>query len=98
MRKGKGQKALAVLMAVAMCLSIVAIGITDVSVIRDLANALKIDVSDVKNFMTEEKAERSEEQEKYLDKHNPLRIMQDAVNNHDQEILDTIASKREEKI
>ena len=72
--------------------------ITDVSVIRDLANALKIDVSDVKNFMTEEKAERSEEQEKYLDKHNPLRIMQDAVNNHDQEILDTIASKREEKI
>ncbi len=72
--------------------------LTDVNVIRDLADALKLDVSDVMKLTEDNKAERSEEQEKYLDKHSPLRIMQDAVANHDQEMLDTIASKREEKI
>ena len=72
--------------------------LTDTNVIRALADALKIDASDVMKLTEDNKAERSEEQEKYLDKHSPLRIMQDAVANHDQEILDTIASKREEKI
>ena len=72
--------------------------LTDVDVIRALAEALKMDAADVQNLVQDNKAERSEEQEKYLDKHNPLRIMQDAVANYDQEILDTIASKREDKI
>ncbi len=72
--------------------------LTDVDVIRALAEALKMDASDVQNLTQDNKAERSEEQEKYLETHSPLRIIQDAIANHDQDILDTIASKREEKI
>ena len=42
--------------------------------------------------------DRKEDEERYLDTHSPLRIMQDAILNHDREILDTINSKREDKI
>ncbi|MBQ7651231.1 MAG: hypothetical protein IJS15_09740 [Victivallales bacterium] len=69
--------------------------ITDDSVIRDIADALKIDVSDLKSFMADNETERGKEEENFLDTHNPVQILQDALNDHYQEILDTIAAKRE---
>ena len=72
--------------------------IKDENILRELRELLRIDVSDVSNLMEEQKAERSEEEEKYLDKHSTVRIIQDAISHHDQEFLDTIAEKREEKV
>ena len=69
--------------------------ITDDSVIRDIADALKINVTDVASIMMDDAAGRSEEEEKYLDAHSPVQILQNALNAHYQEILDTIAAKRE---
>ena len=69
--------------------------ITDESIIRDIADALKINASDVKSFIADGKMERSEEEEKYLEEHSPVQILQDALSAHYQEILDTIAAKRE---
>ena len=72
--------------------------ISDANVVRQLSEALKMDAADVQNLTEDNSAERSEEQEKYLDKHSPLRIIQNAIANHEQDMLDTIASKKEEKI
>ena len=52
-------------------------------------------MADVASIMMDEAAERGEEEEKYLDAHSPVQILQDALNAHYQEILDTIAAKRE---
>ena len=72
--------------------------IEDEELLRAMKELLKIDSSDVSNLMEEQKAERSEEEEKYLDKHNIVRLIHDAIANHDQEFLDTIDEKREAKI
>ncbi len=72
--------------------------IQDEDLLRTVKNLIKINSSDVINLMEEQKAERSEEEEKYLDKHSMVRIIQDAIANHDQEFLDTIDEKREEKV
>ena len=69
--------------------------ITDDSVIRDIADALKINVTDVASIMMDDAAERSEEEEKYLEAHSPVQILQEALTAHYQDILDTIAAKRE---
>ena len=73
-------------------------GITDENLARELAEAMKLSAADVTNVTEDNKAERSEEEEKYLDTHSPARIIQDAINNHDREMLDTIEEKRETKI
>jgi chromosome segregation ATPase len=73
-------------------------GVKDVSVIEALANALKIDASDVMHLIEDKNAERSDEQEKYLDAHSIVRIIQDAINNHDAEILDEIDKKTEKNV
>ncbi len=73
-------------------------GITDENLARELAEAMKLSAADVTNVTEDNKAERGEEEEKYLDTHSPVRIIQDAINNHDRELLDTIESKRETKI
>ncbi len=73
-------------------------GIQDENILRELNDLLKIDAGDVSHLVEEQKAERSEEEEKYLDTHNPVRVLQDAISHHDQEMLDTIAEKREEKV
>ena len=72
--------------------------ITDDTILRDIADALKIGVADLASFITDDTAERGEEEEKYLDTHSPVQILQDALNDHYQEILDTIESKRETKV
>ncbi len=69
--------------------------ISDESVIRDIADEMKMDVSDVAFLMSNDPGERSEEEEKYLETHNPVQILEDALSEHYQEILDTIAAKRE---
>ena len=69
--------------------------ITDVSIIRDIADAFKIDASDVASIAEGDKAERSEEEEKYLEEHSSVRIFQEALSAHYQDILDTIAANRE---
>ena len=73
-------------------------GITDENLARELADAMKLSAKDVTNLTEDNKAERSEEEEKYLDTHSPARIIQDAINNHDREMLDTIEERRETKI
>ncbi len=73
-------------------------GITDENLARELAEAMKLSAADVTNLTQDNKAERSEEEEKYLDNHSPARIIQDAINNHDRDLLDTIEEKRETKI
>ena len=72
--------------------------IEDEELLRALKEVLKIDSSDVSNLMEEQKAERSEEEEQYLDKHSIVRLIHDAIANHDQEFLDTIDEKRENRI
>ena len=72
--------------------------ITDDSIIRDIANALKINVADVASFLTNVAAERGVEEENYLEAHSPVLILQNALNEHYQEILDTIAAKRENMV
>ena len=72
--------------------------ITDENLARELAEALKLSAADVTNVTEDDKAERSKAEEKYLDTHSPVRIIQDAINNHDRELLDTIEKKRETKI
>ena len=72
--------------------------ITDDSVLRDIANALKIDVTDVASFLTDDTPERGEVEEKFLDAQSPVQILQNALNEHYQEILDTIAAKRENMV
>ena len=72
--------------------------ITDVSVLRDIADALKMDVSSLASLTAAAKTEHSEEEEKYLETHNPVQILQDVLSERDQEILDTITEKREEKV
>ena len=46
----------------------------------------------------DKEAERSEEEEKYLDTHSTVRIIQDAIARHDTDMLDTIDGKRETKV
>lgn len=69
----------------------------DTNVTKAASDALRGEIKADAEYDSVEQ-DRSEEEEKYLDKHSPLRIMQDAILNHDSEILDTINSKREEKI
>ncbi len=69
--------------------------ITDETIIRDIADALKIDASDVTSINKDDKAERSEEEEKYLEMHSSVQVFQDTLSAHYQDILDTIAAKRE---
>ena len=69
----------------------------DVDVDRAVNEALKQDAKDGVKLDTLEK-DQEEDEERYLDTHSPLRIMQDAILKHDSEILDTINSKREDKI
>ena len=69
--------------------------ITDVSIIKDIADAFKIDASDVRFGTEGDKAERSEEEEKYLEEHSSVKIFQEALSAHYQDILDTIAANRE---
>jgi len=56
------------------------------------------DADDVNEVNQDLVKERGEDEEKYLDEHDPLRIIQNAVARHDLDILDTIATKREEKV
>ncbi len=72
--------------------------VQDEGILRKLKEVLKNNVGDVNNLMEEQKAERSEEEEKYLDKHSIVRLFHDAIANHDQEFLDTIDEKRENRI
>ncbi len=69
--------------------------ISDESVIRDIADKMKVDVSDVALLLANDQGERSEEEEKFLETHNPVKILEDALSEHYQEILDAIAAKRE---
>lgn len=72
--------------------------INDESLIRELVEALKLTASDVANFMSElDDKERGDDLEKYLESHNPVRIIQDAIAHHDEEILETIDEKRDIK-
>lgn len=70
--------------------------IGDVALIRELVESLKIDASDVSNLMSEiDDKERGDDLEKYLDKHSPVRILQDAIAHHDEDLLNTIEEKRD---
>ena len=69
----------------------------DVDLDRAINEALRQDAKEGVNFENIE-GDRKEDEERYLDTHSPLRIMQDAILKHDSEILDTINSKREDKI
>jgi len=69
--------------------------ITDETIIKDIADALKIDASDVTSINDNNKAERSEEEEKYLEEHSSVKIFQEALSAHYQDILDTIEANRE---
>ena len=69
----------------------------DVDLDRAINEALRQDAKEGVNFDNIE-GDRKKDEERYLDTHSPLRIMQDAILKHDSEILDTINSKREDKI
>ena len=71
--------------------------LTDEEVARALVDALRNTVPHT-NGLPDDAPERSEEEEAYLDKHNVVRILQDAVEKRDREMQDTIAVKREEKV
>ena len=51
---------------------------------------LKQDKADVSRLVEEKEVERSDEEEKYLDEHSPVKIIQ--------EMLDDISERMEEKI
>lgn len=72
--------------------------IKDVNVLTALANALKIDAADLIKTIDDVKAVRGKEEEKWLDENSPVRIIQDAINRHDLEMLDDISSNKKEKV
>lgn len=61
--------------------------IDDENVIREMADALKMDATDVSNYLEDDKKERSEMLEQYMDTHTPWRIIQDAKLHNDEQIL-----------
>jgi len=72
--------------------------LTDEEVARALVDALR-SAAEAKGINFDEGIlERSEDKEKYLEEHSVARILQDAVDRRDQEMQDTIASRREEKV
>ncbi|MCQ2397180.1 MAG: hypothetical protein MJ106_05740 [Lentisphaeria bacterium] len=64
------------------------------SLLDIMAEELDVDLKDVANFMEDDKKERGEELEKYLDTHSPVRIIQDAIIRHDDRILEAIDKNR----
>ena len=70
--------------------------LTDEEVGRALVDALKgsINVDETAAAMPE----RGEGEEKYLEEHSVVRILQNAAERRDREMQDTIAAKREEKV
>ena len=72
--------------------------IVDIEDLLDEIERLSENVDDVLQVNQDLEKERGEEEEKFLDTHSTLRILQDAAARHDLDILDTIATKREEKV
>lgn len=68
---------------------------------QKLANTTKTQRDEIVNSAhvnDDKEAERSQEEEKYLDTHSTVRIIQDAIARHDTDMLDTIDGKRETKV
>lgn len=72
--------------------------IDDANIIRELAEALRLDAGDVTNLLNDYKEkERGVDEEKFLENHNPVKILQDAIAHHDAEMLEDIESKKDMK-